>query len=282
MVFFVIISLSLLSLCPPNTEMSFIKALNEKKVEIRIKSTGNYSGHCINLTVKNLSDNTLNLKMKPGTTFVPDNVDEQTLLTVKEHILALKKGTIKTIKIYGYCSEMSDRSPSISSKFKISKTNNDSLQSLISFLGTVKGLSQNIIQQSVWCISDGNSVSNVYNDDLTTTKAMRDYLCGATKQENTWYNTERDVQVDVNNYIINSPTVIKGKIKFTTTKPSDIEGFIKGPNGEVIMKYPNKMSFPAGNMAIDFKLKVRGWAEGEYHVIYTNGTEEILNQSFTI
>ncbi|MEO5642840.1 MAG: hypothetical protein ABIQ40_00760 [Bacteroidia bacterium] len=276
-----ILSLALTSFNSKNTIISLEKALAEKKIELVILPLGGHSGNCINIEIKNLTNDLLNLEMKPGTLFVPDNEGEQTLVTVGDQLLVINKKEAKTFKVFAYCTEAHDSSPSKESKFQLATTQNANLKNLTSFLDSLKIRNDEAIQNSIWCVTDSHSVSNVYTDDPKSSKALRGFLCTATGQKDTWYNTKRDITVDQNNRIVIVTKEIKGELAFQSAVPVEIQGCVKDSTGKIIYQNPNKTNCPAGKIRFEFKLKVEGWAPGSYSVVYTNNGEEVLNQSFS-
>lgn len=273
--------LLLVSFYSHNSSISFEKALSEKKIEIEILPTGGHSGECISVKVKNLTGKNLNLEMTPGTTFVPENEEEQTLVTTSEQMLVLDKNATKTFKVAAYCTEANDRCPSSTSKFQLAQTQNAKLKKLTYFLDSLKGLDDHMIQQSIWCLTDSESVSNVYSDDLKVSKALRGYLCSVTGQKDTWYNTRREVSVDRNNRIVSVAKEVKGDLEFLATEPVDMQGIVVDSTGKEIYKNPNKIVCPAGKIKFKFKLQVEGWAPGKYAVVYNNNGKEVIRQEFS-
>jgi hypothetical protein len=278
---FSIFSFVLTSFNAQKPALTFEKALAEKKIEIVIIPTGGHSGNCINIEVKNLTNKALNLEMAPGTVFFPENEEEQILVTTNDLMLALEKEQKKKIKVFAYCTEASNRCPSVTSKFQLATTPNAALNKLTHFLDSLKALDENMIQNAIWCLTDSHSVSNVYTNDPKVSKALRSYLCAATGQKDTWYSTRRDISVDRENRIVSTPKEIKGDISFQTAEAVELQGVVKDSVGNVIYTNPNKTVCPAGKIRFEFKLKIDGWKPGNYSVVYTNNGKEILSQPFS-
>jgi hypothetical protein len=266
----------------PDRSITMEKALAEKKIELVIIPLGGHSGNSINIKVKNLTNKQLNIELAPGTVFIPGDTNEQTLVTTREEMLALEKDQGKTFKIYAYCTEASDHCPSTTSTFTISKTTNPTLQKLVVFLDSLKFKDDHAIQQSVWCVTDSQSVSGVYSTDPKTSKAVRGYLCALTGQKDTWYSTRNDVSVGPDRRIISAPKEIKGDIAFESTEAVELQGFVKDSAGTILVTNEHKTNLPAGRIKFEFNLKIAGWKPGNYSVVYTNNGKEVINQPFTI
>lgn len=275
-----VLGLSLFSFYSPNSSLTLEKALSEKKVEMVIVSKGGHSGNCIDIQLKNLTNKKLEIEMTPGTVFMPEDEGEQTLINTEEKIFALEKNQSKTFKVNAYCTEAHDRCPSTASKFKLAQTPNATLKKLTYFLDSLKTADHSMIQQSIWCLTDSESVANVYTEDLKVTKAMRGYLCAVTGQKDPWYTTRRQTSVDANNRIVSVAKEIKGDLEFTTTEPLDMQGVVVDSTGKEIYRNPNKIVGPSGKIRFKFKLQVEGWAPGKYAVVYHNNGKEVLRKEF--
>jgi hypothetical protein len=276
-----VFSFVLTSFYSQNPAISFEKALSEKKIEIVIQPTGGYSGNCISIQIKNLTNGKINLEMAPGTIFVPEDEGEQTLITTKDELLVLNKSEVRNFAVSAYCTEASDACPSKDSKFKIAQTQNSALKKLVYFIDSLKTPDDQLIQQSIWCVTDSENVAGVYTEDPKVTKALRGYVCALTGQKDTWYTTRRQVSVDANNRIVNVAKEVKGEISFQTTETVELQGVIQDSLGNVMYTNPNKINCPPGKIRFEFKLKVEGWKPGNYSVVYTNNGKEMLRQPFS-
>lgn len=277
-----VFGLSLFSFYYAKAPLAFEKALLEKKIEIEILPTGTYSGNSINMKIKNISGSNLNLAMPVGTTFVPDNEDEQTLITTQEELFAVNKNETTELHLNAFCTEASDHCPKKTSTFKMARSQNNSLIKLMAVIDSLKLNDLHAIQQSIWCITDSQSVANVYSADMKTSKALHHFICGVTGQKDTWYSTRNDYSVNERHEIVRIPKEIKGEIAYTSTESTELQGFVKDSTGTIIVTNPNKTNLPPGKIKFEFKMKVEGWKPGNYSVVYTNNGKEVINQPFTI
>ncbi len=265
----------------PNSQLTLQKALEEKKIEIEIIYTGIFPGKLMDLKVKNLTNKQLNLEMAPGTVFIPDNGEEQTLTTTKEEVLALEKSATKTFHISAYCTELHDKGSTQASTFTVSNTKRPMLLKLVHFLDSMNFPDQMAVQHSVWCVTDSASVSDVYVRDPKASKALRAYLCALTGQKDTWYSTEKEIVMDEERNIVTVPKEVKGDIAFESKEPVELQGFVKDSTGKIILTNEHKTNLPAGKIKFEFNLKIAGWAPGNYSVVYTNNGKEVINQPFS-
>lgn len=262
------------------SRLTLEQAAQEKKVVFEIVPLGGYRGNCISIRVQNLGG-ALNLELPVGTIFIPEDSTEQTLITTSPQLFALGRKEEKLIQVNAFCTEANDHSPSKESKFSMGRSQNKALLGLTSFLDSLRLVDEDAIQNSVWCVTDHESVSNVYLDNANTQKALRGYLCKTTGQKDTWYSTRSDLHVNQNREIVRTPKEIKGDIEYTSTERSELQGVVKDSTGKILVTNPNKTVVPAGHVKFEFNLRIEGWPHGNYSVVYTNNGKEVINQPFS-
>ena len=262
--------------------VELIQAIQDKKISVVVASTGGYSGKCIELEIKNLTNVPISLTIAAGTIFIPQDEGEQTILVPQKNVLALQAAETRSATVGAYCTELTDRCPQKNSTFTISKNANQILTDLIQFITPLKNLDEGLIQQSIWCITNGENPSNVTGANVVHAKALRDFLFKRTGQVDTWYSTKRIPEITADHSIVNTALEVIGKIDIKAVKPMELIGVVKNEAGEVVWKYPYRTCLPAGDIVFDFNLKVRGWKSGNYFIIYTCEGVEMVNQKFTI
>jgi len=262
--------------------VELIQAIQDKKISVSVISTGSYSGKCIQLNIKNLTNLPYTLSIAAGTIFIPEDEGEQTILVPQKNIIALQPSETKLTLVGGYCTELKDRCPQTSSTFTISKNSNQSLADLIQFMAPLKNMDESLIQQSIWCITDGESPSNLSSVNTLNQNALRNYIFKKTGQAETWYSTKRTPEISADRSIVNAAVEINGKVDIKAIKPMELIAVVKNEAGVVVWNYPHKTSLPAGDIVFDFNLKVNGWKEGNYYMIYSCEGVELVNQKFTI
>src|SRR5690606_31905115 len=112
----------------------------------------------MNLT--NTTSAPINILVPAGTTYLPANEDEQTLIQLEDQLIVLSPKQTKSTNIAAFCMEASDRCPTSSSAFKIAPTTDKKLTELTTYIKG-KTIDKGSFQNAVWAISDGHSVSNI-------------------------------------------------------------------------------------------------------------------------
>jgi hypothetical protein len=254
--------------------------INNPNVLVKLVSNGRYSGKSVTLNIVSKLNNTIKVKIPEGTLFYPRDESEQTLVLPKTELITINKQSSKSLLVNGFCTESSDKSPKEGGEFKIGKTKDKKLLSLLSSIKN-KPFEEYQIQESIWCITDNKPLSNIYEDKGTELKEIVSQITGLPV---TWQSIRREMSVDENNNIIPKPVEIKGELKFTNSKATLIKGKIIKENGELVYELSKGKNLPkAKNITLNFKVRVEGWGKGNYFVIYyTKEGEELIKQQFVI
>lgn len=272
----------LLAFSARDNALSLEQALAEKKVELSVLPYHSYEGDGIKIKVKNLTKKSLKLRLTRGSAFVPDEDDEQTLINSNDELFALEGGAFKNLQFFGYCTELTDRSPGMNSSFTFRAPANLKLQRLLHVVDSLKIKDQGTIQHAIWCVTNNENIGYVGTDNPATTKALRSTLCQLTGQKDVWYHTRSAIRQVPGERMTVVPKVISGDISFIATEPVVIKGVIKDSTGKVLVTNPNTMSCPKGKVTFEFKMQIQGWAPGTYYVVYTNNDNELINQEFKL
>lgn len=258
------------------------EAIKNGLVSIETNSLGGHSGACIELNLINKTSGDLNLQVKAGSVFNPDEEDMQTLITVQDQILALKKNQTVKKTINAFCCEMKDRSPKTGTKFTCGTTTNPKLQTLANHLNS-NTYPESMYQTAVWCVSDNNSVADIYFQDQNASNQLREETCKITGQKNVWYTNKTNFSLDDRGYINREPVMVSGAITMTIDKPITFRTEIRRADHSLLLKLERETKIERiGKFDYEFSMKVRGWEKGKYFVVVLAGEKEIINQEFDV
>jgi hypothetical protein len=262
------------------TTLTLEAAIAQKKVNCRLTSTGTFSGESVSVSITNLTAAPLNITIPNGTVFKPEDEGDQDLIIVQEQAIALNsKATVKQV-LDGFCMEADDHSPKADGGMKLSRTLNPKLQELTAFMNN-KGYDSYAIQDAVWAVSNGHSVSNIGNGDEKG-KSLRTFICKLTNQQDTWYETKQERIVTPERIIESNPVSVNGTLSFVSDGQVKIHEVVKKAGGEV-MNTSDEMEFPRkGKWNYGFTLTVKGWEKGNYVVNVMDGTKVLQAFPFTI
>lgn len=265
-----------------DSSITLDQAIAQGKVQATVLPYGTTGSTGIHVNVKNISGKTLKLIMPKGTIFVPDEGNEQTLVTSGDEAFALNAGQEKEIIRKGFCTELHDHGSRAESTFKLGVSKNEKLLNIIGFMDSLKITDRGTVQHAVWSVTDNSSIGYIDFGDTTKERMLRERLVALTGQPMPWYETDAEiVETPEREFVILSKTV-EGELSFYSKDAVDMQGFVKDSTGAVVWTNPNKIAGPRGNVTFWYKVTVEGWEPGKYHVVYIDRGKEIINQEFEL
>tara|TARA_B110000285_G_scaffold116400_1_gene131919 strand:+ start:902 stop:1768 length:867 start_codon:yes stop_codon:yes gene_type:complete len=254
-------------------------AINQKKITAEIKSNGNYSDESVDYVISNNTNQILTIKIPSGTLFHPKDSGEQTLVLIQENVLTLKSKEKREGTFNAYCTESNDNCPTSDDEMTLGRNTNPQLDSLLQHFRNNK-INSSQYQQAIWCVTDGKNVSNIVNNSHYA--ELREYVSELTGQENTWYSTPQNVQVNSNGSIVSTTKAITGEISFHCNKGTQVFQDVHDGNGQKLISTEPYRTVRDGKITYTFTIKVKGWDEGNYYVRLHDGRTEIKKYSFQI
>ncbi len=262
------------------TEMTLNAAISSGTIEAEAVSIGRYSGKSVKLAVTNNSNKKLKIVVPAGTTYVPGEDEEQTLIQLKEDFIVLEPNGSKTHMIAAFCTEASDMSPSAGGAFKISKNTNKKLTDAIGYIAD-KDIDGKSFQDAVWAITDNRSVSHIQPTNPAT-QEFRKYVAELTNQKNTWYTSPQHRVVNEQRRIVSQTIIVRGKVEFPSDGKSIIRQEVIDKDGIVRFEMPPATPRKSQKVTMDFSVRVRGWEPGEYTLRIMKDDEEIKTYPFVL
>lgn len=258
-------------------------AIAQNKVQATVLPFGDagYSAG-LRVNVKNISGKSLKLIMPKGTIFVPDNGEEQTLVTSGDELFALGAGQEKQIVRPGFCTELHDHGSGEESTFKLGMSKNEKLLSIIGFMDSLKITDEDVIQHAVWSVTDNSSIGYIDIGDTTKERLLRERLVSLTGQKMPWYETDSRIERTPEREFVIRSTTVEGELSFYSKEAVDMQGMVKDSTGKIVHTNPNRITGPHGNVTFWYKLSVQGWEAGKYYVVYVDRGKEIINQEFEL
>ncbi len=287
LVLFISALFSAVLLCGWKTEntIALSEALKTGKVNAKLTGLGGHSGKCVSMTIENKSGKSTSFLLRAGEIMNSEDEGEQDLLVVHDQNIPLAAGQKKNVQLEGFCCQLHNASPGSGSGFKLGKQASDNLKKLCVWLKG-KPIPYEVLQEAVWCLSDGNSPSNISvaedSPQAEPVKQLRKRVCDLTKQADTWYSTPQQRILNEERQIESNPVEVFGDIEYTIKNTSSILGEVRNERNEVVIKMGEAQPLPAGTFTYFFHIKVLGYPKGHYHVLIKSGTEQIMDKEFVI
>ncbi len=279
--FFACILISSAQNAPPvKKEATLTEAIASGSIEADVSSIGKYSGKSVKLTVTNTTNRSIKITVPAGTTYIPGEDEEQTLIQLEEEFFVLEPRGSKTHMIAAFCTEASDKIPASDGKFTISKSSNKKLDEAIAYMKGKK-IDKKSFQDVVWAITDGHPVSNIQVTNPQT-KVFRTYLAELTGQNDTWYTSRQNHTVNEERRVVSQTVVVRGQVDFPSDGTSVIRQEVIDKDGEVRFALPPATPRKSAKVTMDFSVRVRGWEAGDYTLRIMKDDVEIKAYPFVL
>ncbi|MBL4703479.1 MAG: hypothetical protein JKY54_03100 [Flavobacteriales bacterium] len=264
--------------------LSIEQVILNPNFKVSILSNGQYSGKSIQLKVVSKNKKDVEVMIPAGTLFYTSDESEQILITTDEVLLAVTKMRTKNKTLDGYCTESSDRAPSTEAKMAFKSCDNEKLLRLVDFINKHPALDHDNIQEAVWCITNRNSISNIFSDKRKSVVDLKKEVASIMGVEIPWHELKRSLGTSDDGYVMPEPVMVKGEIEFETTKDVVLQGKIVDLENNELYTYPYTFTIPKTKSAmLEFNLEVQGWGSGKYFVVYADQDgKEYLKKEFTL
>lgn len=242
--------------------------INEAIKTSKIKVSSHYErlgDKGLTLTITNLTAGVLSISIPAGTTFKSSD-EEQELINLEHELLALNQKEVKTIEVGGYCMELNKIAPRLESNFKVGKTKNTLLLSLLEFLKTNKPSPSNY-QEAVWAITNGEPISSieVINE---ADKELRSHIAKLTNRPNPWYSKDQKTSIEPGRPIERSSISVSGNMEVSLPVDTPFKFVVLDDKGnEKAVIQPKASIIKNVEHSFRFALTVAGWNKGKYKIV---------------
>lgn len=260
----IIALLFLLHIHAQNAYTSIEQLAKESKIELELKSLGGYQGSCVEINIKNLTSEKLQLWLEAGRRL--DNTDptQQDILVLKEQKFELKAHAESTINAYGFCCMAHNGSPSIGKKYTIGWMETGNLLWIAQYINETNGLDQSIIQSAVWIFSNGNNPASMLLSKEEKVQDLKKAVASKLNIEIPWY--EIYYKKDTNSVFSDKHYTLKGTIEYGLHNRGWISMVVRGPQKQIFHKFTETAFVEGGHYSYDVDLNIRNWPKGKYEI----------------
>jgi len=160
-------------------EITLLTALEQKKIQVTASGTGSYQGLGIQLVIRNLGTDQLEVNIPAGLVFNSINESEQDLIVTKEALLVVLPKKNGQTAIYTMCIQASNSSPGKGSGFRPDRMAEAGLLKLVQHIAK-HNYQNSTAQSAVWAVANGRPMSDIYSSDPAMTKELCSLVNEAT------------------------------------------------------------------------------------------------------
>jgi hypothetical protein len=163
-----------------NSVLSIEEAVKKGFVKLTIKSKGGYTGAVIEMNVHNLTSRKLDLKIEAGRKLDSKHQNEQDILVTMDQEFFVNVNQTKTINVFGMCCQAHNSVPTAKFEYSVGYLADSNLIKLARFIDKNKYYTSYSAQQSVWVVSDDNSIGSIDDEDKEVKNNLRNFVSKLT------------------------------------------------------------------------------------------------------
>lgn len=200
------------------------------------------------LTVKNTSNEELQINLNAGDLFVPTESMFQNIVVIRTDKIHLLPNEKKSITVEGNCTESHDRGAINTTKYTFAENNDIKLKQLAHFIDSLK-LKSSGVQMAIWNLVNGDDYNNITSGDSLEELKLRKYV--AKLQNKKFVVRKNDYK---SNYYYTPPTAerVRGYFEYVPTVETDNMQIAMFDENNILVRelYNSKNQKPADNKII--------------------------------
>ena len=256
-------------------------ALNEKLVLVNTLSLGGHQGFCMNLSIKNLTKDSLVILLEAGRRLNSIDDQNQDILVVKEAIIALKSAELKHLKVKGYCCQASKHSPTKGAKYDVNVLGDSNFVKLARFLNRME-FEVKAEQEAVWAISEKRSAAHISSGNDSITRTLREMVAHIKGEELPWYRILSKEYVYQNGVIANVHLRLQGIISLSNDKENYITLSVRDTNGVFVCEIKKEWLKAGVQQMYKVDLPIKGLVKGKYSIEINSVEKQLAKREFEI
>lgn len=273
--FILIQGLFLLICTTANAMKSYIelgKLIASKKIKATISGTGGHKENCIQVEIKNNTQDSVFCEVEAGHRFEPVDTAQQDILIVKSK--KIKIGPLATItsKLFGFCCQSHDASPKLGSKFNLGKLATGKLLELAQMINRNNFNSEGL-QSAVWAVSNNHATSSIPQKN----KRLLDSVCKLLGKPIPDYQINYQ-ESSTGTAFSNIPTTVQAELKYKINSASEASAVIKNAQGIVVHRFFEEVPKTRGSYTLSVNASIVSWPAGKYNIQVFSDNGNILAQ----
>jgi hypothetical protein len=261
------------------SKLNILDAIAKKAVAVKAISTGGNSEKCINVEVKNLSAQPLEVSIPAGTLFNTDNQESQDILVTEPSTMIVQVGKSVTMQAYGFCCQASNGVPQTGESFHVEKCKDPNLVALANHIQS-KNYDPLLQQHAIWAVSDKHSIGGIYSSNQQHCQDLRKFTADLTHQEVPFYNV--DYGYEANTPFVFAPKTLAGEMSYFVPSSGKATLCIYDPSGSPFVLFYENKHMSDGFYSQRFRYTATGMEPGEYRVRLTVDEKLVSEKIITL
>jgi hypothetical protein len=259
---------------------SISKNIENHKLESKIIGLGGYQESCLEFDLKNMTPDTLFIKLEPGRRIVSVDSSFQDILIVKERRIILPPYKSMKFDGYGFCCRATKGSPRKDSEFQIGYMAPPEWIVLAEVINENK-FPISAIQNAIWVVSDNHSIASIHHDKMEDIDLLRRTVAKIKGVVLPWYSIT--YEKDTARLFSNKPERIFGNFEYYINKNAMMLINVRSQKGKLMATLLKDKANNPGKHLFKLDLNVKNWPKGEYQIyVYEDYANLNMKLPFTL
>ncbi|MFL5762586.1 MAG: hypothetical protein ACJ77K_01510 [Bacteroidia bacterium] len=243
--------------------LSVEDAVKKGLVKLSIKGKGGYTGDVIEMKIHNLSGQPLDLKLEAGRRLDSKEEGDQDILVTQAQEFIVSSGQHKTINVNGMCCQAHNSAPTVKSFYSVGKLADSNLIKLANYIDKNHYYTNYSAQQSVWVVSDDNSLGSIGGDDEKIRKGLREFVSKLTGKTVPPYDVV--YQSGNDGSAMGRAMRVEGIFEYDLPMNCHATMFICNERGEVVQTIFDNIATERGDYKIYYTFRTKDLPQGTYY-----------------
>ncbi len=257
------------------------KAIDQKKVAVKVVGLGGHSGTCAEIAIKSLSKNALCVEVEAGRRLNSLKDAEQDLLIVKDYTVELRGGETKKLTVKAYCCQADHCSPMKGSNYEVNKIAELPLYLLARYLNA-NNYDGEVEQKAVWAISNNRSAATIAGKEDSLLKPLREMVANIKGEVLPWYSLFTTSYTLSDGSIHSVALELKGDMKYSNERDCYMTLNILNDQGMPVCMVKCEWLKPCTNGKYPLSIPVKTLPKGKYTIEMSCRDYSIARQNFEI
>jgi hypothetical protein len=249
-----------------SAQISFLDALAEGDISVKVKSLGGASGQCLALTFEKNNKKPIKLLIPAGCIFEANDSTSQDIITVENTIVTLTQPK-QFLKINGYCAEARHSSPLKDELFDTGKKSTGALLKLAEYLQEKKLHRHESVQLAIWAVTDSFDVASI------THPGMLAFTCQLLSVPLPAYRAKYELRPNTPNrprapIVEPAPFAYEGNFEHQSNVACKVSVYMVNKQGEKVRTMFEQRDHLPGWAKYSFYFKTTKLPKGEYEIIF--------------
>lgn len=261
--------------------ISLQKALDQKKLSVKVVALGGHQGNCAEISIQNLGQSDLSVEIEAGRRLNSLNDNEQDLLIVRTYTVDMRGLERKTIAVKAYCCQAEKMSPSKKSLYDVNRVADLPLYLLARYLNA-NCFDADVEQKAVWAISNQRSAATITGHSDSLIKQLREFVAGIKGEKLPWYTLLTRTYTSTEGSIHSHAMELRGDLLYSTDRNCYMTLQIFDEAGMPVCMVKCEWLKPVVGGRYPLTVPVRHLARGRYRVEMQSGGTVLASETFTI